>query len=125
DKHSTEYRVIRPVTLRSGRIVLPNGLCLLYDLNRTDHNLYGAKLLENITQALARIVLMQAALRLAARGYKFCLSVHDELVYIVPDADISNAKQIIHAELTRVPNWAPGLPLAVDIGAGANYGTSK
>jgi len=125
DGNREQYNVIRPVTLRSGRIELPNGLCLLYDLKRTDHHLYGAKILENITQALARIVLMQAALRLATRGYKFCLQVHDELVFIVPNDAILNAKQTIYTELTRVPDWAPGLPLAVDIGAGANYGTAK
>src|SRR5262249_18513298 len=99
DRKEGQYATVAPVTISSGRIELPNKLCLLYDLDRDNH-LYGAKLLENITQALARIVLMQAALRLATRGYKFCLSVHDELVYIVPNADISNAKQIIHAELT-------------------------
>jgi DNA polymerase len=92
---------------------------------RNDVRLYGAKLLENITQALARIVVMQAAVRLADRGLRFVLQAHDELVFLVPNDNVIESKAIISEEMTRVPDWLPGLPLAVEIGSGANYGVCK
>ena len=60
-----------PVEIASARIFLPNGMRLRYNI--PDQDLYGAKLLENITQALARIVVMDAALRLEELGYRFVL----------------------------------------------------
>src|SRR5262249_15276642 len=68
-----------PVTIAPRRIVLPNGLALRYD--EPDEGLWGGKLLENICQALARVIIMQAALRLADRGLRFVLQVHDELLF--------------------------------------------
>ena len=65
-----------PCLISKGRIDLPNGLSLNYadpkwDSERQEftyrygkrtHHIYGAKMLENIVQALARIVVMNAAL---------------------------------------------------------------
>jgi DNA polymerase len=112
-----------PVTFSSGRIELPNRMFLRYKHN--DPHLYGARILENITQALARIVVMQAALRLADKGLRFVLQAHDELVFVVMDAFVPDAKVIIHEEMVRKPVWLPGLPLAVEIGCGRNYGEAK
>src|SRR5262249_7435032 len=56
-----------PVTIMPRRIYLPNGLCLRYDDPAED--LWGGKLFENICQALARVIIMQAALQLDQRGY--------------------------------------------------------
>jgi len=112
-----------PVTFSSGRIELPNRMFLRYKYN--DPHLYGARILENITQALARIVVMQAALRLADKGLRFVLQAHDELVFVVMDAFVPDAKVIIHEEMVRKPVWLPGLPLAVEIGCGRNYGEAK
>jgi len=55
-----------PVIISPKRIRLPNGLFLRYD--DPPEGLWGGKLLENISQALARVVIMQAALRIA-RGH--------------------------------------------------------
>jgi DNA polymerase len=112
-----------PLTFKVGTIVLPNKMTLRYTHN--DPNLYGAKLLENITQALARIVVMQAAVRLSRRGYRFVLQSHDELVFSVPEEVVKEARDIISEEMIRKPEWLPGLPLAVEIGEGDNYGNCK
>jgi DNA polymerase bacteriophage-type len=90
-----------------------------------DAHLYGAKLLENISQALARIVIMQAAVRLAKRGYRFVLQAHDELVFVVPETEVEAAKKTILEEMIRPPLWMPNLPLAAEIGVGDNYGETK
>jgi DNA polymerase len=99
-----------PVILMPRRIWLPNGLFLRYD--DPAENLWGGKLFENICQALARVIIMQAALRLDQRGYRFVLQVHDELVFCVPDDRMEEAKTIIMQEMTRPPAWLPDLPLA-------------
>jgi DNA polymerase I-like protein with 3'-5' exonuclease and polymerase domains len=110
-----------PMTIMSKRIKLPNGLFLRYDSVR-DEELYGAKLLENCCQALARVILMQAALRLAQRGYRYVLQAHDEPVFVIPDDRLEEAKKIISQELTRAPVWMPDLPLQAEIRVGPNYG---
>jgi len=114
---------LAPIVIEYGKVILPNGLCLHYAVPNTE--LYGAKLLENIIQALARIVVMQAAVRLADRGYRFVLQAHDELVFIVPDVELERAQALILEEMTATPDWAPGLPVAAEIGYAQNYGESK
>jgi DNA polymerase len=89
------------------------------------HDLYGAKILENVTQALARIIVMQAAVRLAERGYRFTMQGHDELVFTVKDEEVHAAIAVIDEEMVREPEWLEGLPLAVEIGVGTNYGETK
>jgi len=74
---------------------------------------------------LARIVIMQAAVRLARQGLRFVLQAHDELVFVVLDAKVEESKKLILDEMTREPKWLPGLPLAVEIGVGQNYGETK
>ena len=76
-------------------------------------------------QALARIVVMQAALRLADQGLRFVMQSHDELVFVVLDKDIEESKKTIMVEMIREPAWLEGLPLAVEIGVGQRYGSAK
>lgn len=141
-----------PTTITHGNVLLPNGLSLNYDLPQTYvdekgypafryrygkmwHKLYGAKFLENIVQALARIIVMNAALRIRDRGrttaqkypgdYRFVLQAHDELVFIVHDDELDNAKQLIHSEMIRPPSWGLDIPLTADLGWGASYGEAK
>jgi hypothetical protein len=96
---------------------------------RHERRTYGASLLETIAQHLARCIVMMAAVRLkdpmAALGARLVHSAHDELVYHVPDLNIETAKIWAELEMNRVPTWAPGLPLACDLGVGLTYGAAK
>jgi DNA polymerase len=140
-----------PCVISHQRVLLPSGLTLEYDnlqapsnltgghrsytyrYGKKRHTLYGAKLLENITQALARIIVMNAALRIRDKGkmrpdpqsYRFVLQAHDELVYIVPNDELEFAKKLIHEEMTRPPSWGKDIPLVADIGTGNSYGEAK
>jgi hypothetical protein len=129
---------IGPCLVSYGKVEGPGGLCLEYDEPTRDaqgeltysygksvHKIYGAKFLENIVQFLARIIVMNAALRLRDRGLRFVLQAHDELVFIVPNEQLDNAKKIIHEEMVRKPSWAPDLPLTADVGSGPSYGEAK
>jgi DNA polymerase len=90
------------------------------------HRIYGANLLENIIQFLARIILFEIAVRLKnTYGLRFIHQVHDELVFCVPDADVEHVADIVRTELRREPAWAAGLPLDCDIGWADRYGDCK
>ena len=123
NNRNTQNAIWGPVIFKTAKIVLPNGMNLRYEIG--DKNLYGAKLLENITQALARIIIMSAAVRLAKRGLRFVLQSHDELVFIVRNEQVESAKPTIMEEMTQSPEWLPDLPLAVELGVGLNYGTCR
>lgn len=71
---------------------------------------YGGKLVENITQAIARDLLADAMLRLDAAGYNIVMHVHDEAVIESKDA---TAEQVAHIMGQPIP-WATGLPLKAD-----------
>ena len=73
---------------------------------------YGGKLVENITQAVARDCLAEAVERLETAGYPVVFHVHDEVVI---DAPVGKNKLEDVVEIMRqVPSWAAGLPLNAD-----------
>jgi len=128
---------IGPVTIRYAEIEGPNGMKMRYHNPRFimgdyvytygwgTFKMYGGKMLENIIQFLARIIIMNAALRLDCLGYRFVLQAHDELVFIVPLEDVANAKSIIYRELTRPPSWGLDIPLEAEVKSGPSYGDCK
>jgi DNA polymerase bacteriophage-type len=84
-------------------------------------NLYGGKLCENIVQATARDLLVDAILRLEEAGLRVLFHVHDELIVEVPTADVESAQRIVTDELSHEPSWAPGLPVACEVQPAAHY----
>ena len=74
---------------------------------------YGGKLVENITQAIARDCLAISMQRVAALGYNIVMHVHDEMIVDVPVED-TDALARINACMAEPIPWAPGLPLRGD-----------
>lgn len=74
---------------------------------------YGGKLVENITQAIARDLLAEAMLRLDARGYKIVSHIHDEVVIEIDENKVDELKNIEKIMAEPVA-WAKGLPLRAD-----------
>ena len=72
---------------------------------------YGPKFVENIVQATARDILVEAMRRLEAAGYQIVMHVHDEAVIEAP-ADTSLDE--ICAIMGQTPAWAEGLLLRAD-----------
>lgn len=80
---------------------------------------YGGSLVENSTQATARDVLRDALLRLRRARYQTILHVHDEIICEMPEGQGSLAEL---CEIMReVPQWASGLPIAVEGFEGLRY----
>ena len=71
---------------------------------------YGGKLVENITQAVARDCLAESMLALDEAGYTQLATVHDEIIMEMPDRTLKGAEEIMGKAIA----WAPGLPLRGD-----------
>lgn len=135
-----------PVLFRKEEILLPNGLSLYYHNLRQEpggrfgfewvfdyagkkKRCYGGMLLENICQALGRIIVMDAAVRIQKRlaklGIRLALQVHDELVYVVKHEHEKILTMVLEHELRARPSWLPNLPLDCEVASGINYGEAK
>jgi DNA polymerase len=127
------------LTFRKGRIELPNGMSLHYPALRREKDekgrdqwvygadatkLYAGKVTNNVTQALARIVMTDGMLRVSKR-YFIAGTVHDELIAVVPDAEVEDAKTWVLAQMTMEPSYMQGIPLSADGGAHRRYGLAK
>lgn len=73
---------------------------------------WGGKLLENITQAIARDCLRESMLTIDAAGYRQITTVHDEIVIEAPDdyGSLAEVEKIMAREI----QWAAGLTLRGD-----------
>lgn len=70
---------------------------------------YGGRLVENITQAVARDVLAEAVVRLSDAGYPVVGHVHDEIL-------VEGAYHVdrIAGIMSESPAWSTGLPLGAE-----------
>ena len=83
--------------------------------------LYGGKVVENITQAVARIVVSEQMAKIGLR-YPVALQVHDEVVCVVPEDEADACKDFMMGIMSTPPKWAPDLPVACEADVGVNYG---
>jgi DNA polymerase len=93
---------------KKGRTTIPN-------------RIYGGKVIENICQALARIVIGEQMLRVAKK-YRVVMTVHDAIGCIVPEAEADTGKEYVELCMRLRPEWALDLPLNCEAGMGDSYG---
>jgi hypothetical protein len=147
-------------------IALPNGMLLrypnlrrgrygvTYDSRRGPVTLYGGKMVENVIQALSRIIVFNQQAKMdqwlrsmdahaddlaqtyiqdtGERGYsdapwrfKLAHTVHDEIVCVVPEPYVSDACSRLAKIMSQPPSWASGLPVACEVKSGVSYGDCK
>jgi DNA polymerase bacteriophage-type len=118
-------------------IKLPNGLYIYYpDLKwdtseakskftyksrRGVNSIWGGSVVENVVQALARIIVGEQMIEINKK-YRPVLTVHDAVVNVVPEADVEEALSFIMSTMSTPPIWATGLPVACEAHDGASYG---
>jgi DNA polymerase len=117
----------------SDKIMLPNGLSIyypnlkykeegyVYDSRKGQIPIWGGTVVENVVQALARIIVGQQ-MSWIAKYYRPCLTVHDALVYVVPDDEVEDAMEYIQLCMSTAPDWAEGLPVACEAKYAKTYG---
>ncbi|MBA3844140.1 MAG: DNA polymerase I [Actinobacteria bacterium] len=74
---------------------------------------------------IIKVAMIRIAKRLRdeGRGARLVLQVHDELLLEVPDAEVSQVRELVRAEMCGAYDLDP--PLAVDVGVGDNWADAK
>jgi DNA polymerase len=114
-----KYPNLRLITNSDGKAEM------VYDTKRgratIANRIYGGKVVENVCQALARIVIGKQMLMIAKK-YKVVMTVHDAVACIVPEDEVETAQEFVELCMRLRPDWAPELPLNCEAGHGRSYG---
>ena len=118
-------------------VILPNGLRIrypnlrritvdgkeqvVYDSRKGEVSIWGGSVVENVVQALARIIIGVQMLEINKK-YRVALTVHDAAVLVVPDDEVQEAVGYITGLMSVPPAWAPGLPVTCEAKVGDTYG---
>ena len=118
-------------------IRLPNGLYIRYTDLKLDTSeaksqyvyqsrkgpvsLWGGALVENVVQALARIVVGQQMIKIHER-YPVKLTVHDAAVVVVKEEELDDALAYVIECMSVPPEWAKDLPVACEAKHAQSYG---
>jgi len=142
DESHTAYGFL-PVHGKKG-ILKPSGLYMPYPGLKQTHNekgtewnydtkrgrntlkdkVYGGKVFQRCTQGVARDILATQTMEIN-KHYWVAGMVHDEVICVVPDAEVEEAKSVIRDIMRTSPDWAKDLPLDCEVGAGKRYGLAK
>lgn len=127
------------VTCRHG-VIMPNGLTVkypnirrsgdewVYTAGRIDNTrIYGGKCVENLVQGLARTIVMEQSLEVVKHHpcARLALSVHDEAVYVVPEAEAEIVAETAFEVFSTPPTWWPDVPLSAEAHIGFRYSEAK
>ncbi len=93
---------------KKGKAVVPN-------------RIYGGKVIENVCQALARIIIGEQMLQVAKK-YKVVMTVHDAIACVIPEQEAETGREYVEMCMKMRPKWAQDLPLSCESGVGKSYG---
>jgi DNA polymerase len=126
------------LTVDEHGILLPNGLHIFYNglqevvdaegkrqfqytTRKGANKIYGGKVVENFTQAIARCIIGEQMLKIAKR-YKVVLTVHDAIGIVARHEESDEARDYVETCMRWTPSWAEGLPVNCESGMGVSYG---
>lgn len=110
--------------LKDGEVVY------LYDSRDGPVKIYGGKIIENVVQALARIIVFDQMCMLSQKLrpldseefiHRVVLTVHDEIVICVPLVIQGPMVATVEYTMKITPPWATGLPITCEVESGPNY----
>lgn len=118
----TEFEKLR---LPSGRVLRYPDLRLTsegyeYGSGINKRRLYGAALVENIVQAIARDIVADQMLAIKSR-YRVVTMTHDEVVFLARESEASEAFEFATGVMRAAPSYAEGVPLNCAGGYARNY----
>jgi len=129
------------IKVRKHALLLPNGMELRYEgleydkgqfsfMRRKEGRIqrvktYGGSVIENLTQALARIPTTDVMLKADKVGLGVALQAHDEVGLVVPTEVAQETHDWMLVVMRKPPKWADGLPLDAEGGIGKRYGEIK
>jgi DNA polymerase bacteriophage-type len=87
--------------------------------NWTEKSAWFGVFVENIVQGTCRDLLAEAIIRLEKAGFPVVLTVHDEVLCLVPEGQ--DRLDEFRAILTEVPAWAEGFPLNAKVWRGKRF----
>ena len=111
---------------KDNKIYLPNGMFVnypnlrksgneyLYDARYGANKIYGGKVIENVVQALARIIVFDQMAKIdqafrkkdtKANRFKVVLTVHDEVVACVPEPAVGKCIEFMEKAMAVPPSW--------------------
>jgi DNA polymerase len=97
-----------------------------YGSGRTRARIYAGKGVENLVQALARDVIAEHAVKFfKATSLRPALMVHDELVYVVPEADAQQCLDELQQIMRSGVSWWPELVTWSEGDIAKSYGSAK
>jgi hypothetical protein len=114
-------------------IRLPSGLFMQYPNLRKDvdpetgdaqwtyairggrDRIYGAKIFQGLTQAVARCIMAEHMLAIQKR-YPIALTIHDALYMVVPEDEAERAQRFVVKTMRTPPVWLPDVPLDAEAG---------
>lgn len=98
---------------------------MVYDTKRgrstVPNRIYGGKVVENLCQAIARIVIGEQLL-LVNKKFRVVMTVHDAIACIVPESEVETGREFVEMAMKIRPSWASDLPLNCESGFGKSYG---
>ena len=143
DSESYYFGEHRCLLVERQGIRLPNGLHIRYPgLFRNEQgkfcyksrkgmvDIWGGTVVENVVQALAKIVVGEQMLRIQQR-YPVAMTVHDAAVLVVRDEELEEAKAYVAECMSTPPDWAQmvdggsvwmRLPITCEVKSGKRYG---
>ncbi len=96
-----------------------------YQMGRQRVRIYGPKVVENLSQHAAMLIVMWQTLRIHQK-VPVKLSVHDEAVTVPRTEDLEWSRAYMEECLSLAPKWCRSvIPVACETGVGVSYGQAK
>ena len=90
----------------------------------TPEYIHPSKTFQRCIQSLARDIIADQLIAVAKK-YPVVMTVHDELVMLCKDDEVTECTKFVEQCMTTAPAWCADLPLGCEVGVGDNYGEAK